>query len=402
MATIARMKRSAVRRRFKKTEFTNASGTRSWRVSGTTLAGARVRENFAAEGEAETRLQELLVQALNDEARHKAKLTRLSEQELRDAELALEILPEGRTLAQAVRFFVDRWVDPKTSCTLAHAQQEFLQAREASGCRPLTLQNLRVRTQHLVDRFKGRLVADITPEDITATVDTRGRSPRSRSNERRVLHAFLAWCTRKGYCMTNPVAKTDAPKIQQGTPQILSLDECRAMLSFAASFKDGKWLPHVAISLFAGLRPGELAQLTWQKIDLQERTITVDGATSKVRSRRVVEMPENLVAWLRPFALAKQPITPPNFLKDMREIRASAGYGTDAKPWIQDLPRHTALSMSLALTGDEARTASWGGTSAGMLHEHYKALVTAKTAQGFFSIRPDTQELVALPAVKAA
>lgn len=54
------------------------------------------------------------------------------------------------------------------------------------------------------------------------------------------------------------------------------------------------------MSPFAGLRPTEIARLTWSRVDLKEGTITLDGSMAKTRQRRIVKLPENAIAWLFP------------------------------------------------------------------------------------------------------
>jgi len=45
--------------------------------------------------------------------------------------------------------------------------------------------------------------------------------------------------------------------------------------------------------MFAGLRPAELSRLTWNKIDLAEGTVTIDGRTTPQHDISVNQMPRS-------------------------------------------------------------------------------------------------------------
>src|SRR5205085_2463730 len=49
----------------------------------------------------------------------------------------------------------------------------------------------------------------------------------------------------------------------------------------------------------------ELSALTWNKIDLTEGTVDLDGSMAKTRQRRIVKLSENTVAWLTDYGVAK-------------------------------------------------------------------------------------------------
>jgi integrase len=56
--------------------------------------------------------------------------------------------------------------------------------------------------------------------------------------------------------------------------------------------------PLYAIAAFAGVRWGEIGRLRWE--DVKEKEIVVRAVAAKTRSRRIVEISENLQAFLRP------------------------------------------------------------------------------------------------------
>jgi integrase len=223
------------------------------------------------------------------------------------------------------------------------------------------------------------------------------------------------------------VTPIETVKIDREEPQILPLPKVRALLSAARSYKDGAVLPYVALSLFAGIRPAELARLSsWSNIKLDRGTITIGAEAAKLRARRVIELPKldgesNLAEWLEPHLLKKKPIVGKNWRKDLDRVKEIAGLVTretaksaTKKPkkkkgrivqarrywkklipvcWCPDILRHTAISNHFAWCQHEGQTASWAGNSPDMIHRHYKGLVDSADAKEFWSIVPNDKIL---------
>jgi integrase len=428
------------RGQFQITEFENPNKSTSWRVTGTKLAGERVRENFKTEAEALGRKQELEIEASNFEPDHRIATTRLTKVEIADAETSLGTLRTGRpelkdkSLAWCVQFALDNYQEVSKEVTMKDALADFIKERTANGDRPLTIRSLKQRVGS-IDETK--LVSAVMESDADAAISKPGRGPVARNNERRALLQFFNWATKKKYCAKNPVAGIEPIKHDQEEPQILPVEKVRALLNAAATYKEGALLPYVAISLFAGVRPTELSRITWANINLTRGTITIGDKAAKLRARRVVDMAcltekdgdkerkiqSNLIDWLLPYAVEKPPIVGKNWRRDMDRVKEIAGLVTretaksaTKKPkkkkgkivqarrywkklipvcWCPDILRHTAVSNHFAQFENEGKTASWAGNSPDMIHRFYKGLVERADAEEFWSIRPD-ENVIAL------
>jgi integrase len=206
----------------------------------------------------------------------------------------------------------------------------------------------------------------------------------------------------------------DKPAVDSHEPSVLMLADCRKLLAAARDYKDGLLLPYVAVSLFAGLRPTELSRLTWDRVDLTEKTITLDGSMAKTRQRRIVKLPENAIAWLLPLAPQHQEFVPAAFQRHFGRVKHAAGFngkdggkdenGKKLRPWVQDYMRHTAISMYLARHKHEGEAATWAGNSPNVIHQHYKGLVKEADATAFWNLTPATVkgEIVKFPGQAAA
>ncbi len=387
--------------RFRIITFTNPSRETVFRVTGFTKDGRRVRQNFPTEVEATIRQHELENEFHGlPQAQGRLVSTRLTEEQVREAELAFNQL-EGRPLLPAIRFYLENFREPSIRIPLPTAFAQFIEAKKAGNNRPDTIRSLHYKIRSFIGNHAEKSVSDILPDHIAAEIHRNGLSPVSKSNVRRALHSFFEWCaTRKpqAYCTGNPVKSIEPVKVDRDEPKILPLDGVKRLVQAAQAHKQGVCMPYVALGLFCAIRPTELARLSWNEIDLQDKTVTIGAKLAKMRQRRIVEIPKNAVQFLAPHALAKTPIKGKNARRDFDAVKAAAGYGgrsgekTALQPWTADIMRHTGISHHLAQHQHEGKTASWAGNSPDVIQRHYKGLVNKQDAKAFWAIAPSAAD----------
>jgi integrase len=396
---------------FRIVEFTNPSGNKAFRVTGWTLDGQRIRQNFSDHGEAVAKLQEIEIASANLESAARPVVTRLTPEQAAEAEAAFKEL-DGKPLREAVRYYLDNYREPVRKIAVDDAFGQFIMECEARNLRPLTIANLKGKTKELRDTCGKRNVSEIGADTLRELIFKPTRGPKAKDNYRRALHGFFEWARKQGYCADNPAAKIPAIKADRGEPAILTPERAGELLDAARAYKGGLLVPYVALGLFAGLRPTELSRLAWGRINLKARSITIGSDVAKMRGKRLVEISENLREWLALFAVAQAPIVGPNFRRDFDTVKAIAGWGgrskekkgkEELKPWTQDIMRHTAISYHLARYQHEGKTATWAGNSPDMVQRHYKGLVTNAQARRFWKILPpSSRKIVQLKTAKAA
>jgi integrase len=401
--------------RFHVTQFLNPSGELAFRVAGYKPNGERVRENFRTHEEAVGRRSELDIEAANivTTTATRLKATRLTDEQVKDAERAFAKLG-SKSLLDSVEYYLANYREPVRQITVADAVVQFIADREKQNRRPDTLRNLRGRLGMFSRLYGRKHVAEITPDDCREFVFRRGTSPRNQINDRLVASNFLNWCMRRQFATANSMATVDKPAVDSQEPRVLSLGDCRKLLGAARDYKDGLLLPYVVVSLFAGLRPKEIARLTWDRVDLTECNITLDGAMAKTRQRRIVKLPENAIPWLLAIAPQRPKFTPAAFARHFGRVKHAAGFngkkggnaadGQKLRPWIQDYMRHTAVSMYLAKYKHEGEAATWAGNSPNIIHRHYKGLVKEADAMDFWNLTPTAvrAEIAKIPAIASA
>lgn len=389
--------------RYRIRPFVNPSGESVHRVTGRSLEGKQVRENFKDFRQALARKQELELEAIGIKQSVSLKTTRLTDEELAQAESAVKKLHgTGHTLHYAVDWFLTHWRPPSSSPTVQVGYEKFIKEKQAQNLRPRTLQDYRSRVGALVKASGSKRVDEITTDDIRTLVYREGVSAVSRNGDRRVLYTFFDWCALHGHCPNNPVTRLAPARTERKTPVVLSLPEVECLLHAASVYKNGAILPYLALALFGGFRPNELAELT--VVDLSGKAVTVDSCIAKLRQRRVVEDLDTALRWLLPFQ--GRLICPPNFRRDFDAVKRLAGFkgshfqkgDEKRKDWVPDVLRHTALSFHFAKFKDEKRTAAWAGNSPDTLHRNYKGLVTTEDAEAFWCLSPNssTRKILAL------
>ena len=346
-----------------------------------------------AVGVAET----LEVDLLNHGARAFAELSPLQR---KDATEALQILEpfEGATLFKAARHYVDflaAEAKRATGPTLKEALARYLEAKraehEAGTLRKLSIYDLESKTRYLLVELGDRRLGEIDQTAIEEFLGKLTLSPRARENVRLKSSQFFNFCVRRKWITENPAAGL-AKKIETIDVEILGVEAAEELLRTAlTSSQAASVIPYLCISLFAGLRPGEAQQLKWEQVHFATGQIEVLKSTSKTKETRFVTLTSMVAEWLLPFRMTKGPITGPNFTKDWKAVRQSAGYNQESNPWHIDILRHTFGSYWLAIHQDRARLAEEMGNSVDVIKRFYKRAIPRQSAEAFWKLQPVLQ-----------
>jgi integrase len=349
--------------------------------------------------------QQLEVEALNVIPDRLITTTRLTVEQATEAEAAFATLARighGSLLA-AVEFYGRNYRDPLKRISALDAVNKFIAEKESAKRRERYIKDLRQELGYLTSRFGKTAVHEIQKDDLVEVIDMPGRGAERQNNIRKDYRTFFNWCVANGYAQSNPAELVAQKTIERGEIVTLPISQVRDLMTQAAAYKGGKLVPYVALGTFCAIRPDELARLSWDQIDLREMHVMITASVAKKRGRRIVDIPENCLAWLRSHAKKKTPIKGANWRNDFDALKAMIGFGSPTEvekksnhprklaPWPQDVLRHTGISCHYRLNEDEAKTASWAGNSPDMVHAHYRALVSAKDAKAFFEIRPQGQ-----------
>lgn len=284
----------------------------------------------------------------------------------------------------------------QSNVEIGQAIDAFIAEKQSGGLRPKTVTSLEIELNAC---FRGRLeqpLSSFTREDASAWIRNKDISGRTQANRRQRLHVFFEWCVDNKHMTENYASRVRTKKIPKPNPKAMTVAQSRRLIEEAVTFQGGRFLAYQTLTLFAGVRPQEATRLTWNDVDLRNRLCIIEGdEVAKTTTRRVIELPDNCVQWLEKASLLGHPVFPEGMKEDsiktpLRELHRLAGI----KPWIQDYPRHTAISARLASGIGLEKTALWAGNSESVINQRYKALMTPQQALAFWAIVPEENTVV--------
>jgi hypothetical protein len=300
----------AGRQPFKISNFKNPRGADSFRVSGW-LHGVRIRRNLKTRPEAEAERQLLEIQRLDAANKFRAVVTRLTDDQLREAEAAYQRM--GDKPQRSLSFYVDHalanYREPGEAKALVEAVADYVAGKTKEQERTLiSISQLRSITRELETlktRFPNGVLAQFTPELLTAYLERGGPSLKTYNNRRGLVSTFFKFARRKGWIRSNPVKRTPHFRLKhrRGSATTLSAERVAQLMAFLESYEGGAVVPYFALCIFAGVRPcfrdGEMSRLQPEFVNLDTGVVHIEPEVSKVRMKRLITIQPNLSAWLR-------------------------------------------------------------------------------------------------------
>jgi integrase len=377
-------------------QFTNPSREIVFRLSGW-LDGKRIRKNFPTRTEAEAQRQVFDIGNLQTKAGVRAAITRLTDEQLHQAEAVFQRLA-GRP--QPLSFYVDfalaNYREPEKQKPLTEAVAEYVAAKEhefAQGQLSVPqLTRIRCDLKRLQKHFGGVTVAELTVPNLLAYLELGRPALKTYNNRRGIVSTFFKFAFHRGWVIENPIAKVPHHRIRRKRGSAVTLTAARAaeFMEKMETFEGGRWVPYFALCLFAGIRPsvpgGEITRLKPEDVNLETGLISISAEVSKVREPRKVAIHPNLAAWLRAYPLKKFRLIVPN--GQQRRSRIAQEHGLT-----HDVLRHTFISMFVAKYRSIGEAAIQAGNSEGIIRRHYLDLKSPEEAEQFFGILPKWADL---------
>lgn len=135
----------------------------------------------------------------------------------------------------------------------------------------------------VIGRFPLKDIAPFHLEKLKKVMAEGKQSPRSIEYALAIIRQVFNTARRLGsYVGDSPTSQVKAPKVDNGRMRFLTREEAAALLD-ALKAKSTDVHDMTVLSLFAGLRFGEIASLTWQDVDLNKGVLTVRDAKAGSR-----------------------------------------------------------------------------------------------------------------------
>lgn len=110
----------------------------------------------------------------------------------------------------------------------------------------------------------------------------KGLSPKSIKNVHGVLHRALDQAIKMGYIKNNPLNAVMLPRIEKA--QIKPLED-DALVAFLKEIRGNPYELVFYVTVFTGLRQGEILGLTWDCVDFENSTIFINKQHGKLKGK---------------------------------------------------------------------------------------------------------------------
>lgn len=194
-----------------------------------------------------------------------------TQKEVREKLQAAAVAVNDGTYTDPSRLTVAQWMDLWTRDYLV-------------SVKPNTARAYRCHTKNHIRPGLGAVrLTELHPHTVQNFINSLdGLAPASARMVYRVLHAAMEKAVELDYIPRNPAAKCVLPKMERREIHPLTDEQSAALIRAAA----GTRIEHlVTLALFTGFRLSELLGLTWEAVDFDRGTITIDKQLSASFSR---------------------------------------------------------------------------------------------------------------------
>ena len=228
-------------------------------------------------------------------------------------------------------------------------------------------------------------IQSMTAERIKELLGGSGFSKTTKRNLIRRFQAMENFAMKKGMLSREHrslVEDISLPK-EHRAPEIFTPEELMRLFLVL----DKREIAYVATMAFGGPRRAEFERMTHEHLTFDEDQARIDSSIAKTKSRRTLDLEDNLKAWLALSELRKE-----GKLVTKKEVARISGdkarLGKVGLSWKNNGLRHSFCSYHLARGKDAAKTSLLAGNSPDMIFAHYNAVVSTKAAEEWFNISP--------------
>jgi integrase len=275
-------------------------------------------------------------------------------------------LKDARELAAKALRSVAEGRDPGREKILARAAkadsvdrivEEFFERHVRRSNRPRTAQETeRLLRQHVLPRWRGRMVLEITRRDVLAVLDrvVDGGAPIAANRVLAAVRKFFNWCVARDILAASPCAGVKPPSAERARDRVLSDDELRLVWA-AAEKLGGTFGPLVKLLALTGQRRDEVARMRWDELDLDARLWTLPAGRTKNNQPHEVPLSKAAFAVLQrvpritesPFVFTSNGGASPASGYSKNKRRLDALLPADMPPWrLHDLRRTCASGLA--------------------------------------------------------
>jgi integrase len=352
-------------------------------IAGLKVNGKRRRLFFETAREAEEELGRLKIKA---KKAGQAGLDISDDLRAQAVDCARKLKPFGRTLSEAVDFFV-RHLFASESAQVDKLVDDYIRSQERGGLSARHLRDVRNRLARFKADFGSHPCRTVTAAEIEQWLfdlhNGDNPAPQTVKNWRATVRAFFAWALRQRAVDINPVDAVARPKVIRSAPEIWLPADLEKLLRAAPPALAAP----LVIQAFCGLRTAEVLRLNWREVNLASGLVEVTAGKSKGAARRLVKIEPNAAQWLALHPGSAGPVwagTWRGYHNAAKRLANSLNF-----TWVPNGLRHSFASYHLSHFADAGRLAhEMGHTNTQMIYQHYREVVSPQAAQCYWEIRP--------------
>ncbi len=153
-----------------------------------------------------------------------------------------------------------------------------------------TYEFYRLMCERRIKPYLGRMeLQRVTPMDVTRlfkTIEDDGATANTIAAARRTLRAAYGVAMKFGEAHDNPVSRTFAPKVRRNAKVYFDAEQVQKLLTAL----EGSPIENlVKFTLATGMRIGEVTGLTWDGVDLKQKTILVSSQLQRMGKKLVLK-----------------------------------------------------------------------------------------------------------------
>jgi integrase len=333
--------------------------------------------------------------------------TSLTPEQLNDAQIAVTMLPEGTTLCELVN--THKRVLETKEIRVREAWEEYRtfnartkENKDGKWKSEKTIIEKNHFFKPIIARIGNRRIKDIQHDELPQFWQKREWSDQTRLNRFKAIKAFFLWCKKKRYHFEDIMEHQQTPSVRRSTlPRVFTLEEVEKLIQMSLEPKFRPIRCFVVLSVYGGLRAGEIHDDWNAETGLQWNHLTLDPSSGllpevnipfigkkKVNQNR--SLPPKCVKILKEEkAMGFDVIPKKNGVNRWKQLRQACGLGNVGS----NVPRRTAISnfyrhnpFTKTPVTDERIMETQFGHSKEISERHYKnASITIEDAKKFWA-----------------
>jgi len=344
-------------------------------------SGQRIRKAFATYDEASKHYDNYL-DSLN-KSQNALWSRNLSFTQVADIDRALNILPKGVSIAEAVEYYVG--VASKAT-PLPKAVKAFLETK-ANTVSPSIYNSYELRLKKFLEQFDSW--ESVSADSLRSWLIKRG-APKTIQHFFVLIKGLFKFAIRRNYIRVNicdALHHTDFPKVIKKQAEYLSVEDATLFLRFIEK-KYPQYTSWCALAFFAGIRREEINRMDSSMIDIKNKRIDLCAQIVKTNSSWTLEgFPDILWAWLEKYGAEISPLV---FTRWDGIIAALKREYPQFK-WVKNASRHSFATYHLALLRNASLTQHLMHHQSGsnqLWDSYLGGLPPKENAERYFSIAP--------------